>query len=193
MTRRHRKTWFALGSSLWLCCTIEACSSLQVGSDFDRAAHFSSDATFAWMPRESSDVSGGTFLEVAHETIRAELTRKGLTYVAESAAPDIVVDVTLGTRERTDVRSYPPPYTGPWLGPEALGYYLWWGYPYWGETIERGRYPEGTLAIDVFDAHSHKPVWHGWAEKELTRADTKSAATAIRKAVKAILRNFPPT
>jgi hypothetical protein len=55
------------------------------------------------------------------------------------------------------------------------------------------QYREGTLSIDVFDAHSHRPVWHGWAKKELTRNDMEHSAEAIRKAVDSVLAKFPPT
>jgi hypothetical protein len=51
---------------------------------------------------------------------------------------------------------------------------------------------EGTLSVDVFDAHSHKPVWHGWAKKELTRSDIEHSQKPINEAVHEILANFPP-
>jgi hypothetical protein len=54
------------------------------------------------------------------------------------------------------------------------------------------QYREGTLSIDVFDAKTHRPVWHGWAKKELTRADIENSEGPIRKAVTAILAKFPP-
>ncbi len=51
---------------------------------------------------------------------------------------------------------------------------------------------EGTLSIDVFDASGHRPVWHGWAKKELTRADMAQSEHPIQRAVAAILAKFPP-
>jgi len=52
-------------------------------------------------------------------------------------------------------------------------------------------YREGTLSIDVFDAHTHRPVWHGWAKKELTREDQEHSEAPIRAAVAAVLAAFP--
>lgn len=53
-------------------------------------------------------------------------------------------------------------------------------------------YRQGTLSIDIFDGHSHRPVWHGWAHKELTRADIEHSAGLIREAVDSVLAQFPP-
>jgi hypothetical protein len=96
------------------------------------------------------------------------------------------VDFTIGARERTDIQSYPAPYTGWWYGG-------WWGYSYWGTAVDVRQYREGTLSIDLFDAHSHKPVWHGWARKELSRADMEQSEAPIRAAVAAVLSRFPPS
>jgi len=123
----------------------------------------------------------------AREAIQEELTRKGFTYVNDAAAADFVVDFTIGARERTDIHSYPAPYVGPYWG-----YSGWWGYHYWGDEIDVRQYREGTLAVDVFDAHTHKPVWHGWAKKELTQQDIGRSEAPIRAAVDAVLAQFPP-
>jgi hypothetical protein len=42
---------------------------------------------------------------------------------------------------------------------------------YWGDEVDVHQYREGTLSVDVFDARSHRAVWHGWATKKLSRAD----------------------
>lgn len=61
-----------------------------------------------------------------------------------------------------------------------------------GGAIDVRQYREGTLAIDIFDAHTNKPVWHGWAKKELTRSDIERSEAPIRTAVAAVLEKFPP-
>jgi len=50
----------------------------------------------------------------------------------------------------------------------------------------------GTLAIDVFDGRTHRPEWHGWAQKELTRKDLEQSVEPINKAVSTVLAKFPP-
>ena len=167
---------------------LAACASLKVGDDFDRSASFSGYRAFSWMPREHYGTRNPLVTQRAREAIEAELTRKGFTYVQDSAAADFVVDFTIGAQERTDIRSYPAPYGGPW----GWRYPGWWGYPYWGQEVDVRNYREGVLSIDMFDARSHKAVWHGWAKKELSRADIDRSEGPIRAAVEAVLNQFPP-
>jgi hypothetical protein len=54
------------------------------------------------------------------------------------------------------------------------------------------QYREGTLSIDIFDVKSHRPVWHGWAKKELSRKDIEQSEQPIKHAVAAVLEKFPP-
>ncbi len=164
---------------------LTSCATMQVGSDFDHAATFSAYHAFAWMPREQYGSRNPLVIQRARDAIQAELTRKGFVYASDSAA-DFIVDFTIGSRERVDVQSYPAPYDGVyWTLPG------WWG-PYWGTTVDVHKYREGTLSIDIFDARSHKPVWHGWAKKELNRSDMERSEGPIRAAVNSILAHFPP-
>ena len=59
-------------------------------------------------------------------------------------------------------------------------------------NIDVPQYREGTLAIDVFDGRTHRPVWHGGAQKELTRKDLEQCAEPINEAVSSVLAKFPP-
>lgn len=172
-----------------LCLLLAACTSLKVGGDFDRTNNFSGYRTFAWMPREHHGTSNPLVAQRARDAIQSELTRKSFNYVEDAAAADFVVDYTIGAHERMDVRSYPTPYAGPW----GWGYPGWWGYRYWGSEVDVRNYREGTLSIDVFDAHTHKAVWHGWAKKELSQADIDRSEAPIRAAVEAVLKGFPPS
>jgi len=142
---------------------------------------------FAWLPREHYGTRSPLTIQRAHDAIQAELSRRGFVYVSDAAAADFVVDFTIGARERLDVQSYSGLYALPWYNP-----YGWWGYPYWGSAMDLREYREGTLSIDVFDGRTHRPVWHGWAKKELSQADTERSEAAIRAAVVAVLAGFPP-
>jgi Domain of unknown function (DUF4136) len=172
-----------------LALMLAGCASLRVGSDFDANAKFSGYRAFSWMPpHERHGTSNPLVAQRAHDAIQAELTRKGFRYVQDAAAADFVVDFTIGSHERVDIESYPAPYAGPWV----WGYPGWWGHPYWGDEVDVQKYREGTLSIDVFDAHSHRAVWHGWAEKQLSQADIDRSERPIRTAVAAVLAGFPP-
>ena len=166
---------------------LAGCTSLKVGNDYDRAADFSGFHSFSVMSREHHGSRNPLVTQRARDAIQAELTLSGFSLASDAAAADFVVDFTIGSRERVDIESYPAPYAGPYWG-----YPGWWGYRYWGSEVDARQYREGTLSIDMFDAHTHKPVWHGWATKELTQSDIEHSETPIRAAVKSVLSTFPP-
>jgi len=179
------RTLVALVSGL----ALAACAQLRVASDFDHAASFTAYHSFGWMPREHHGASNPLVEQRAHDAIEVELKAKGFSEVADPAAADFVVDFTIGSRERTEVTSYPAGY----VSPGWWGYQGWWGYPYWGSEVDVRQYREGTLSIDMFDGHSHRPVWHGWARKELSHSDIEHSEAPIRAAVAAVLAQFPPS
>ena len=164
------------------------CATLQVGSDYDKSVSFANYHAFALMQREHKDTDNPLVPVRAEDAIRDELTRRGYQLVSDPASADFVVDFTIGSQERTQVTSYPYPYAGPWWGG---GY--WWGGPYWGGGIDTYTYQEGTLSIDVFDGHTHRPVWHGWAKKTLSQSDIEHSEGPIKQAVAQVLGKFPPT
>lgn len=185
------RTPFAVGCFLSVAAislVLAACATMKVGDDFDRNVNFSGYHVFAWMAREHYGSRNPLVIQRARDAIEAELTRKGFTYSTDAAAADFVVDFTIGAQERMDIRSYPDPYAGPWV----WEYPGWWGYHYWGNEVDVRSYREGTLSIDVFDPHTHKAVWHGWARKELSRSDIERSEAPIRSAVTAVLEQFPP-
>ena len=187
--------WAALCFMLALAAAMltGGCATLQVGSDFDKSANFANYHSFALMKREHHGTNAATnplVVQRAEDAIKAELQRKGYKLVDDPGAADFVVDFTIGSQERTDVNSYPDPYVGPGWG---WGRYGWWGGPYWGDNVDVRQYREGTLSIDAFDAHTHRPVWHGWAKKELSRSDVENSDEPIRKAVQSVLAKFPPS
>ncbi|HVW69100.1 MAG TPA: DUF4136 domain-containing protein [Steroidobacteraceae bacterium] len=187
--RRWTFRWGAAGRWLSLASLgliLGACASVRVGSDFDHSASFSGYHTYSWMERTHRGSRNPLVAQRARDAIQAELTRKGYTNVSEGGSADFVVDFTIGSRERMDVESYPAPYGAGYWGPG------WWG-PYWGSSVDVRQYREGTLSIDIFDGHSHRPVWHGWAKKELTRSDIERSEAPIRDAVEKVLSRFPPS
>jgi hypothetical protein len=187
----HRLSSYAGGlvALAFVAILMSACTTLQVGSDYDHAASFHAYKTFAIMQRNHSGVSNPLVAVRTSDAIRADLLQKGFVEATDPSKADFTVDFTIGARERTDINAYPEPYVGPTWGWGTMG---WWGGPYWGTAVDVRQYHEGTLSVDVFDTHTHRPVWHGWAKKELTRSDIENSAEPIRKAVAAVLSEFPP-
>ena len=170
---------FSLGSG---CAT-----QLHVGSDYDRSAIFRNYHTFTVMQRERRGVEDPLVAARVEDAIKADLVAKGYAEASDPHKADFTVDFTIGSRERTDFTSYPQPYA-PW----GWGGPGWWGQPYWGDAVDVRQYREGTLSVDIFDARSHTPVWHGWANKELSEDDSAHSTGAVQRAVAAVLAQFPP-
>src|SRR6185437_7406332 len=101
-----RSRW---GIVVAIAALLTACTSLQVGSDFDRTVNMRGYHTFAWLPRDHHGTSNPLVAQRAHDAIQGVLTSKGFTYTEDSAKADFVVDFTMGSHERTDVQTYPAP------------------------------------------------------------------------------------
>ena len=170
---------------------LAGCSTLQVGNDYDRRASFANFHTFTVMHREHKSVHNPLVAQRTEDAIKDELVRKGYRLAANPGEADFAVDFTVGSRERTDINSYPQSYAAVgWAG--WGGGPGWWGDRYWGNDIDVRQFREGTLSIDVFNARDHRPVWHGWAKKELSQQDINNSEQPIRTAVAAVLAKFPP-
>lgn len=163
-------------------------STPQVGSDVDRSANFAGYHSFALVPRNRAVMSfppdamhNPLVVSRIEDEIKQGLQRKGYALEGDPLRADFVVDFTIGAQERIDVRTVP----GGWgAGP------MWAGTP-WANDLDVRQYREGTLAIDVFDVKTRRPVWHGWAQKELTRKDIEQSAAPIHEAVESVLAKFP--
>jgi hypothetical protein len=134
----------------------------------------------------ASVVAGCSTLHASSDYDRTASFKHYKTYAwmqRDPATADFIVDFTIGIRDRIDVQSYPVAYRGPWL----------WGNWYYGNQLDVRQYREGTLAIDIFDAGKHQPVWSGKAQKQLSKSDLGATNTAIHEAASAVLEQFPPT
>jgi Domain of unknown function (DUF4136) len=168
---------------------LSACSTLQVGTDHDPGTSFNNYKSFTLMQRSHVGVRNPLIPVRVSDAIKADLLTKGYVQATDPTNADFTVDFTIGVRERTDVNTYPDPYAGPAWGWGVPG---WWGGPYWGTAVDVRQYHEGTLSVDIFDARSHRPVWHGWAKQELTPGDMKNSTQPIQNAVASVLARFPP-
>jgi hypothetical protein len=73
--------------------------------------------------------------------------------------------------------------------------YGWgWSYPYggWGGPGPYA-YPEGVIAVDLYDARTGQPLWHASTEQSLFQATGPEAEKRIDAAVAAIFTKYPHT
>jgi hypothetical protein len=121
------------------------------------------------------------------EAIKARLLAKGYELVSNPDRADFVCDFTLGTAERMDIHSYPPPYAGSWFWDAGLR-----GGPYWGKDLDPRVYRNGILSIDIFDQRAHRPIWHGWSTQEISQSAPGAADGSVEETVAEVLSWFPP-
>ncbi|MGZ5181574.1 MAG: DUF4136 domain-containing protein [Ramlibacter sp.] len=164
-------------------------STPQVGSDADHGANFSGYHSFALVRRDrlavlrpGDPMQNPLVVSRIEEEIKQDLLHKGYTLETDPAHADLVVDFTIGTHERLDIQSFPGGWGG---GPPLAG-------PRWGNDLDVHQAHEGALAIDIYDVQARRPVWHGWAQKDLTRKDIEQSSAPIHEAVASVLAKFPP-
>ena len=79
--------------------------------------------------------------------------------------------------------------SGGWPYPYGWGY--GWGYPYgWGAPGPYA-YPEGVIAVDLYDARTGEPLWHASTEQSLFGVSGPEAEKRIAAAVAAIFTKYP--
>jgi hypothetical protein len=164
---------------------LSACATNpRVNTDHDASANFSAYHTYAWVGPQMQPGVDPFLQERIRTAIDAELARKGFQ---KSDNPDFAVFITLGARDRVETtnlgpyREYYPGY--------GLGIHRGWAHVY-SETEVR-TITEGTLTVDIFDAHTRQPVWHGRATQRIG-SQTVSSNT-VNRAVSSVLEDFPPT
>jgi hypothetical protein len=192
---------------------LSACRSYNFYTAAINKTDLSAYHTFAWVPGPGVNIKMGNDAntdqdndeykksdqEEANEAAdaemrdvaRDELMSKGLREDLDN--PDLVVTyiANIGTGVRTNY--YYGGGWGPYWG-HGWGYgwgYGWrggWGYPYyWGYPAyaEKEHYKEGTVIIDLIDAHTRKIVWRGYGVTEYKNA--KRAFKDIPPVVQGIL------
>ena len=159
---------------------LSSCASIYVATDYDRQADFSAMKSFAFFKEgidkvQISDLDKKRILRA----IEQNLTTKGLTL---SENPDFLVNIFTRDRENVDVYDNSPYYWGWGMG---------WG-PFWGgATYNVARSTEGSLYIEIIDAHKRELIWQGKGIGNLPQT-TERKEEAINNFVNKILEKYPP-
>ncbi|WP_316736366.1 DUF4136 domain-containing protein [Pedobacter aquatilis] len=161
-----------------------SCSSLRTASDFDKTANFGIYKTYNFYDK------GLTRLRMNNldkrrmmAAVEADLNAKGFT---KAAKPDLLVNLVVVARERTDVYNYGPGFYGPGWG--------WgWGWGGWGggAMTNVNQFMEGTVIIDFLDPKSKTLVWHGRGSG-FNLDNLKNREERLNKGISEILAQYPP-
>jgi hypothetical protein len=120
-------------------------------------------------------------------SIQGNLTAKGLQLV-DRAAADCVVGYAMGSRQV--FADYYGGYYGAgwgWGGRRGYGWGYGWGWGYDGPWVQN----ETRIAVDIFDAKSHKPIWHASASQDVYDLSGPNAVQKIDLATAAIFAKYP--
>jgi Domain of unknown function (DUF4136) len=173
--------------------TLAGCNTVAVRTDYARDMSVSTCHTYAFaqehvanadQPAAYGNPLNAERLKVA---VQANLAAKGIQLAADRASADCVVGYALGSRQVFD--DY---YGGGWYG--GIGF---------GGGFRRGRFGGGfgydgpwvqnevRIAVDLFDARSHKPIWHASASQDTYELSGPNAEAKINPAAAAIFNKFP--
>lgn len=182
---------------------IAGCTSLRVRTDYDPLLDFSQFRSFSWLepPVLTTPESGATDVAVnpfalnsmLDARIRAavdqELESQGYRPASEGSVPSFQLQYHVILKDKTRLFSTPGPfYGGGYWGPAPYGSYGPYGA--YGGTFQSYDYQQGTLVLDMVDPETKRIAWRGWAVGP--SRDGYYDEERVRKAVRAILGQFPP-
>ena len=140
----------------------QACTTIDVKTDFDPSADFTRFHTFAFAGLTDITKTGLLDNSLTRKRIEAavsrELTKKGLQEVKMDARPDILVHYWLGTKDKQRVQGTSGPSAG-YYG-RGGGYYgggYGWGASY--SNVTTYDYTEGTLILDLVEPEKKELQW----------------------------------
>ena len=160
--------------------------------DFDKNKDFSKYKTYKWVPIKGADQPDELTGKKLTAAVDAELATKGLTKTDSDSA-----DLYLGYQTAIGTEKQFTSYNTGW------GYGPGWGGGWYGRgggmsnSTTYGSTSTvyiGQLDLSVYDPVEKQLIWRGNASKTLDpKAKPEKKEKNIAKAVKKLLKNFPPT
>ena len=170
---------------------LAACAAPQPRTDVDRSANFTRLHSFAWLAEDPLFQPGEGDRAVSLlnrrrvvEAIEAALAARGFTPASSRDAADFTIVYSVGTRERVSGTTFGDGFYRPWS----------WGWSNYGRdmNLDVRSDLEGRLAIDILDAASKKPIWHGVSGDVLGALDLDQSGVRLVRAAQTVLERFPP-
>ncbi|MEE4203624.1 MAG: DUF4136 domain-containing protein [Halieaceae bacterium] len=170
--------------------------------DYDPGYDFSQVKSFSWYEK-SGKVSGDNPLEMTDfqkERVNTALSRalqaKGLTYVEDPDAADVLLSWHVNINSKTDVRTYSTPNMNMGI---AMGYGRYNRYAMYtcftcarDTDVRVTEYNEGTFIVDLIDPKKQQSVWRSVTQSRVNEDNIRDQAT-LDDAATRILSVFPPS
>jgi len=183
---------------------LSACNTVAVRTDYARDMSASICHTYAFANEHVVNSGGGEQeaygnplnAERLRVSIQSNMAARGIQLV-DRAQADCVVGYAMGSRQVFDTY-YGGYYGAGWgfgggFGRGFYGGYGFGGYGFGGGYGYDGPWVENEtrIAIDLFDAKSHKPIWHASASQNVYELAGPQAVQKIDLATAAIFSKFP--
>lgn len=178
---------------------LSACAtSSKVFTDFDPEQRFDSYKSFSWSSDEPVAVSGTySFSELSKSrltnSLKSELEGRGYRFVDNKNNADFLVSLTLGARDKIETRLEPGYQIDPYAWRWGRIYYphYFHGFSAFSEK-QTYQFTQGSIAVDIFDAKSNRPVFYASTSQRLTEKELSGTLSKEQETAKALLEAFPP-
>jgi Domain of unknown function (DUF4136) len=167
--------------------SVVACASYDIRHDYDVDARFESYHTYAWIPQAADSVRQTATTAQANNAlldrrvrnaVDAAMAAKGFT--RDDTDPDVRVVYHTGLKDKIDVSDWGYTYSG-----------TYWGWA--GRDIDVSTYTEGTLIVDLVNAHTRQLVWRGSATGAIQpKRSPEERTQAVNEVVRKIFEEYPP-
>jgi len=170
---------------------LTACETHYVQTDFDPSFPIASYRTYAWLPSEAPRGMNPLMFRRVKDSIDRSLAARGYT---QANPGDFDITFTIGEKDRLRADDYGYGWGG-WGGYGGWGRGGWgccWGYG-WGPfdpSVDIYTTTERSIIIDIYDAKTRQPAWHGVVKRESFTDHVDYAR--LDQAVAAVLAQFPP-
>ena len=180
--------------------SVAGCATMSVKTDYDRNRQIPGVRTFAWVEQPEKPVRNPIVQNsLMDKRIKRAVEREleDLGYEKDLEKPALLVVYHTGLEDKVDVSPWGYGHGGYYgrrygrgYGGHANDYGGYYGRGYGGGGSYLRTYKEGTLILDFVDPETMQLIWRGWATGAFD--DPENAAMYVNKAVRKILKKFPP-
>ncbi|MFQ5511433.1 MAG: DUF4136 domain-containing protein [Candidatus Krumholzibacteriia bacterium] len=164
---------------------LAGCSATRVRTDYDPRSSFRELRTYKWMPQPVKSPGNAPALynplleNRIHHAVDGELAGRGYRRIT-AGTPDFRLAYYVAAQPRTEIV-------------ETDAYYSYYHRYGFGSSVLTLEYVQGTLVIDIYHGGEDRLLWRGWASRSLDKdPDPEAVEKYVRKAVRKILKDFPP-
>ena len=168
-----------LAALVFICAGGAAAQTIKY--NFMEGTDFSKYKTYKWVRVPNAQYPNSIMDDQIKRAIDTQLAAKGLTQTEDN--PDLYVTYQVAVDQEKQWNSYS-------TGGNTWGWGGWggWASPY--SSIDVDQYTERSVVIDIYDAQSRRPIWHGVGSDREYR--DKIDYAKLDRAVVAALAHFPP-